>query len=47
MKGLDGKKMPIEPKKAREIFNDIDKTETVFVDMNSKFRATRMTFGTW
>ena len=47
MKGLDGKKIPIEPKKAREIFNDIDKTETVFVDMNSKFRATRMTFGTW
>ena len=47
MKGLGPKKTPIGPKEARAIFNNIDKTETVFVDMNSKFRATRMTFGTW
>ena len=47
MKGLDGKETPIGPKEAREIFNNIDKTETVFVDMNSKFRATRITFGPW
>lgn len=47
MKGLGRKKTPIGPKEARAIFNNIDKTETVFVDMNSKFRATRMTFGTW
>ena len=47
MKGLDGKETPIGPKEAQEIFNNIDKTETVFVDMNSKFRATRITFGPW
>ena len=47
MKGLDGKETPIGPKEAQEIFNNIDKTETVFVDMNSKFRATRITFGLW
>lgn len=47
MKGLDGKKTPLDKKKAQEIFNNIDKTETVFVDMKSKFRATRITFGPW
>ena len=47
MKGLDRKKTPLDKKKAQEIFNNIDKTETVFVDMNSKFRATRITFGPW
>ena len=47
MKGLDGKKTPLNKKKAQEIFNNIDKTETVFVDMNHKFQATRMTFSPW
>jgi len=37
----------INKKKAQEIFNNIDKTETVFVDMNHKFQATRMTFSPW
>ena len=30
VKGLDGKKTPLDKKKAQEIFNNIDKTETVF-----------------
>ena len=47
MKGLDGKETPLDKKKAQEIFNNIDKTETVFVDMNHKFQATRMTFSPW
>ena len=47
MKGLGRKKTPIGPKEARAIFNNIDKTETVFVDMNHKFQATRMTFSPW
>ena len=47
MKGLGRKKTPLDKKKAQEIFNNIGKTETVFVDMNHKFQATRMTFGPW
>ena len=47
MKGLDRKKTPLDKKKAQEIFNNIDKTETVFVDINHKFQATRMTFSPW
>ena len=47
MKGLDGKKIPLDVEGAKKILGKIDKTETVFVDMNSKFQATRMTFGTW
>ena len=36
-----------EQEKIGKIFNNIDKTETVFVDMNHKFQATRMTFSPW